>query len=202
MYQLTRIQAVNQIMKLKTGERVTTNGELDTIPQAVEANDELDIAVGRIQTDFEWFYNTVDNGVLTADGNGEAVFPDNLSYVNITSTSASVEVGYLRPVTGKIYNTYSHTYDIGSGSTVNYTGKLVWEFEDLPAAFQNLAVAQARMTITGGGSHFSPQRLEIETKAFNDAFQTANKFDNFLSGGRVRNPMPNRRTPPGNRSWL
>jgi hypothetical protein len=195
---LTRIQAVNRIIKIKTGERVTTQDELETIPQAVEASEELDMAVVLIMTEFKWFYNTVENGQLTADNNGVVTLPNNLTYITIYSTDAAVQAMYLRPVGGEIYDTYNHTNNIGVGKTVRYNGKMTWDFEDLPAAFQFLAIAQARKEIAGSSAHFSSERLAVEEKRFNEAFQTANKFDDTLSGGRLRGPMTGRKYPPHN----
>lgn len=202
MKQITRLDAVNKIIQIKSGERIASVGELDTLPQAVAANNELDLAVISIQTNFKWFYNTINNGTLLSDNNGEVALPTNLAYITVLMTDASVEPSWLRPITGKLYDTYNHTFNLGVSKTVYYCGKLVWEFEDLPVVFQNLAVAYARQEIAGGGSHFSPTRLQMEQQRFEEALMAANKFDNTLSGGRAIDSSLNRRKPPYNRGFL
>ncbi len=202
MKRLDRLTAVNKIMELKTAERISTNTELATIPQAVLANELLDFHTDKIQTDFKWFYTGQDDGQLVTDVNGEIVTPDDLSYITIYRTDSPVEPQHLVPVDGKIFDKYNNTYNLGTGKTVWFVGKRVWAFEKLPSAFQYLAIAAARLDTASGGAHFSPTRVSIEQKSFNDALQTAQKFDDTLSGGRVRNPMTNRRMPPNNRNWL
>ncbi len=202
MKQISRLDAVNKIIQIKSGERIATVGELDTLPQAVAANNELDLAVVHIQTNFKWFYNSIDNGTLISDNNGEVTLPTNLGFITILTTDAAVEPSWLRPVTGKLYDTYNHTYNLGTSKTVWYCGKLVWEFEDLPVVFQMLAVAYARQELAGGSSHFSPTRLQVEQQRFEEALMAANKFDNTLSGGRALDNALNRRKPPYNRGFL
>lgn len=202
MKRLSRIQAVNEIIKMRTAERVSSEAELETLPQAVSASDDLDMAVTHILTDFIWYFNTIENGVLTSDTDGIVTLPDSLTHLAIHSTDASVAVEFLRPVGGQIYDTYNHTNNIGTGRTVRYSGKMEWAFEDLPVAFQFLAIAHARKEIAGSGAHFSAQRLVVEETRFNEAFQTASKFDGFLSGGRIREPQTNRRRAPHNQGWL
>lgn len=202
MKQLTRIEAVNEIIKIKSGERIATVGELETVPQAVTASAALDMATLHIQTDFKWFFNSIDNGELTSDNDGVVTLPDNLTFITFLSTTAGIEVLHLRPVDGKVYDIYNHTYNLGVAKTVRYCGKMAWDYEELPAVFQFLAIAHARKEIAGSSAHMSPQRLAIETQTYNDALQAVNKFDNTLSGGRVRDPMTNRRRPPYNRGYL
>ncbi len=204
MHQMTRLEAVNEILRVKTGERIATEDELDTVPQAVEANTQLNNAVVRAMVDHKWFFNDIENGALTSDSSGEVVLPDDLSYIKFESTDAASQVRHLRPVYGKVYDIYKHTYNLGAaGKTVRYSGKMVWAYEALPTAFQLLAIAQARKDIVSGSTHISATRSAEEKLRYNEAFTTAQKFDDELSGGRLRNPNPyHRQRAPRNRGWV
>lgn len=202
MYQLSRIDAVNEIMRLKSSDRVTTESELNTLPQAVEAGIELDMAVTRVLVNYKWFFNDIENGQLLTNDDGEAILPSNITYISFLQTDAPVPTTFLRPVDGKVYDAYNHTFNLGTGRTIRYNGKLHWGFESLPVAFQLLAVAEARRHVVKANAHLSATRASIEEAAFNEAFTAALKFDDTLSGGRIRDPQPSRRRPPHNNGWL
>lgn len=199
MKQIDRITAINRILEVSSGERISTIGELSTIPQAVTAGTLLDLAVVTIQTDYLWNFNNIDEGATTADTDGQVTLPDNLGFFRACRTTASVEARHLKPVRGLVYDSFNHTFNLGSGTIVYWEGKLVWDFEDLPVAFQRLAIAQTRKDIVGGSNHLSPTRFQVETVTYKEAFQAAEKFDVFLSGGQFRGPDASRRYPPRNK---
>jgi hypothetical protein len=202
MKQYTRIEAVNRVMKIKSGERIATQSELDSLPVAADTSDELDFAVDFIQTEFEWFLNLVEEAAILADGSGNVVLPNNLAQVQFLRTDAAVQTHWLKPINGQAYDSYNQTFNLGAGKTVWYQGRNIWPFESLPLAFQMLAIAHARREIAGSGKHASPTRYAIEQKTYDNAFQTAMKFDDTLSGGRMRGPTWNRRRAPHNHGVL
>lgn len=202
MHQLSRIDAVNQIMKIKSGERISTEGELSTLPQAVEAGVELDYAVTEIMVQNKWFITDVDHASAVTNNDGELITPDNLGFITVERTDAAVSARHLIPINGKLYDKYNHTYNLGVGKTVWYNGKLVWSFEELPAVFQVLCIAKTRLNICTRGASFSPQRAQAESIHFQKAWNAAIMFDSTLSGGRVTGWSSNRNRAPRNRGVI
>lgn len=201
MKRLTRIEGVNRVVEMTSGETVATEEDLDTLPEAVKAGARLDLAVLEILTQYQWYYNGVQCQTRIADGSGQITLPDNLTYITFEQSSPILPQ-YLIPVGGYVYDKSNATNVLGTDATVTYSGKLFFEFEDLPAQFQFLAIAQVRKYIATGTSHISPARAAIEKDSWNDAFQACSKFDDMLSGGRARNWTPARAEHPHNQGFV
>lgn len=201
MKSLSRITAVNRIIEMTSGEVISNLTDLATIPVAVKASNQLDYSTDKILTELEWFYNTLNSLTLTANVDGEIILPNNLTQIEFEQ-STPVPVPYLSVVGGKVYDKRTQTTVLGTSASVTFSGQLTFDFEDLPFAFQMLAIADARLYIATGASHISPTRTETERKSYADALQTTQKFDDKLGGSRMRPLGSQRRRHSNNHGFI
>ena len=134
------LPAVNQILASVGQAPVTTLDQ--TNPDVAIAYDTLLQVSKEVQAE-GWTFNQEFEFEIVTDNNKEYQIPNNMLQVDFSESYK----GNIDPVrrSGKIYDRYNHTYELGDTVGDEFKVDVVWFFDwiDLPAPVQNYIVAKA-----------------------------------------------------------
>ena len=165
------LPAVNQILASVGQAPVTTLDQ--TNPDVAIAYDTLLQVSKEVQAE-GWTFNQEFEYEIVTDNNKEYQIPNNMLQVDFSESYK----GNIDPVrrSGKIYDRYNHTYEIGDTAGDEFKVDVVWFFDwiDLPAPVQNYIVAKAA-TIAAQRIIGDPQL--IQTLQQREALARANALE-------------------------
>jgi hypothetical protein len=141
----TQLQAVNTMLTA-IGQAPITG--LD------QANPEIATAIlilSTVQSEVlgeGWNFNSEKGYKLLADGNGNLVVPPGILNLSVNQEDSQFRVRAVQR-SGKLYDTLTHSFNWGAGTTLSLD--VVWDylFEDIPAVFQNYIVQRAARVFAG-----------------------------------------------------
>lgn len=186
MYRITKVEAVNRVLKSIDGTVIST---LDTEPQrgsVIKAVQALDVTTDDVQSNNVWGFSMEGPKTLTANDDNEIVMPDDLIHVTWRSWSNG-SVKHLTARNGKVYNRKDSNYTIPG--QITYFGNSKWAFEECPYPIQAYIVERAKFDYFNSDVHLSPARASMASVKLKDAFTAALKWDSEQNGGMLSQYM-------------
>jgi hypothetical protein len=95
-----------------------------------------------------WNFNSEKGYKLLADGSGNLVVPPGILNLSVNQEDSQFRVRAVQR-SGKLYDTLTHSFNWGAGTTISLD--VVWDylFEDIPVVFQNYIVQRAARVFAG-----------------------------------------------------